>query len=1096
RETASTGNSLRVTSENRTPSLHKGFLVPYQAVGAMANLTYDKGIIQNKDTLKTVLYTLKAGLGSRLRHDPMTTCGADSPHACLPPLPFQITASGMDPSRFCGQQGSLLGSPPGQREFVSSGNSLRLTFRAPASEDRTPGLHKGFLALYQAVGVNHSQPTSQASGDPEAINTPGDNSTEIQSHCQEPYYQAVPAGTLTCTAQVPWKQTQEREEVPRCVPVCGRPVIPIAQNREPADYRPDQTHNFHGDIALLELRHRVPLGPHLLPVCLPDRKALYRPGLAGYVSGFGVENGWLTTELKYSRLPVAPRAACEAWLRAKRRTEVFSGGMFCAGDSTRPQRVCQGDSGGAYVVWDDRARRWVATGIVSWGIGCGEGYGFYTKVLNYVDWIRGVMDGKDDPRVLSRGAQRGAQTGEDTSVSPALGWTSAAGPPVLLDTPGHVPNIKHTAPPEKTNSLIFMTSPLYPKPYPDNFETTTVITVPTGYRVKLIFWQFDLEPSEGCFYDYVKISADKKTLGRFCGQLGSPLGNPPGRKEFMSQGNKMLLTFHTDFSNEENGTVMFYKGFLAYYQAVDLDECASQLNLVEENPQPRCQHLVGRQGLSKGSPGQPESPGDPPPGFALTAECSSELFTEPSGYISSLEYPQPYPPDLRCNYSIRVERGLTLQLKFLEPFEIDDHQQVHCPYDQLQIYANERNIGEFCGKQRPEPIDTSSNSVDLLFFTDESGDSQGWKLHYTSEVIKCPQPKTLDSFTIIQDLQPQYEFRDYFIATCKQGYQLTEGKQALLSFTAVCQDDGTWHRAMPRCKIKDCGQPRSLPNGAFNYTTTTGVNTYQARIQYYCHEPYYKMQTRDGRSMSERGRYTCTAQGIWKNELAGEKMPRCLPGGGALLGDRWILTAAHTLYPKDYEAQGNATVDVFLGHVNVEEITKLANHPVRRVSVHPNYRQEESHNFEGDIALLELENSVTLGPNLLPICLPDNETFYDQGLMGYVSGFGIMEERLSHNLRFVRLPIAKREVCESWLRKKNRKDVFSENMFCSGDPTLKQDACQGDSGGVFAVRDEKNDRWVATGIVSWGIGCSRGYGFYTKLLNYVDWIKKEMGEED
>lgn len=53
--------------------------------------------------------------------------------------------------------------------------------------------------------------------------------------------------------------------------------------------------------------------------------------------------------------------------------------------------------------------------------------------------------------------------------------------------------------------------------------------------------------------------------------------------------------------------------------------------------------------------------------------------------MASLEYPQPYPPDLRCNYSIRVERGLTLHLKFLEPFEIDDHQQVHCPYDQLQV---------------------------------------------------------------------------------------------------------------------------------------------------------------------------------------------------------------------------------------------------------------------------------------------------------------------------------------------------------------------------------------------------------------------------
>nr|XP_012301224.1 complement C1r subcomponent-like [Aotus nancymaae] len=219
-------------------------------------------------------------------------------------------------------------------------------------------------------------------------------------------------------------------------------------------------------------------------------------------------------------------------------------------------------------------------------------------------------------------------------------------------------------------------------------------------------------------------------------------------------------------------------------------------------------------------------------------------------------------------------------------------------------------------------------------------------------------------------------------------------------------------------------------------------------------------------------------------------------GGGALLGDRWILTAAHTLYPKQHNAQSNASLDVFLGHTNVEEIMKLANHPIRRVSIHPDYRQDESHNFEGDIALLELENSVTLGPNLLPICLPDNETYYDLGLMGYVSGFGVMEEKIAHDLKYVRLPIANREACENWLRRKNRMDVFSQNMFCAGDPSLKQDACQGDSGGVFAVRDKNTDRWVATGIVSWGIGCSRGYGFYTKVINYVDWIKKEMEEEE
>lgn len=322
--------------------------------------------------------------------------------------------------------------------------------------------------------MNHSWPISQVSGGSEATHTPGDNSSEIQNHCQEPYYQAVPAETLTCRAQSPGKETLDKEEAPRCVPVCGKPVTPIAQNQEAQssskaklgnfpwqaftiiygrgggallgdrwiltaahtiypkdsiflgkkrnvdvflghtgidemirlgnhpvrrvvvhpDYRQDEPYNFNGDIALLELQHSVPLGPHLLPVCLPDNETLYRSGLMGYVSGFGVQRGWLTTELKYSRLPVAPREACEAWLQERQRTEVFSDNMFCVGDKTRQQSVCQGDSGSVYVVWDDHAHHWVATGIVSWGIGCGKGYGFYTKVLNYVDWIREVMGGK------------------------------------------------------------------------------------------------------------------------------------------------------------------------------------------------------------------------------------------------------------------------------------------------------------------------------------------------------------------------------------------------------------------------------------------------------------------------------------------------------------------------------------------------------------------------------------------------------------------------------------------------------------------------------------------------------------------------------
>ncbi|XP_006891411.1 PREDICTED: complement C1r subcomponent-like protein [Elephantulus edwardii] len=385
-----------------------------------------------------------------------------------------IKAGGTPPVRLCGHQGSQLGSLPGQREFVSSGKRLQLTFRTDVSlEDRTTHLHKGFLALYQAVDVNNSHSISQANGSSKAI--AGYSSSKIQNHCQELYYQVVPTGTLTCTTQETCKDRHNREEAPQCVPVCGRPVTPITQNQEAfgssraqlgsfpwqaftsiygrgggallgdrwvltaahtvypkdivssrknrsvhvflghtsidellklgnhpvrrvvvhPDYRQNESHNFDGDIALLELQHSVSLGPHLLPVCLPDTETLYRSGQLGFVSGFGMEKGWLTSELKYTQLPIAAGEACEAWLREKQRIEVFSDNMFCVGDKTREQTVCQGDSGSVYVVWDDYAHRWAAAGIVSWGIGCGKGYGFYTKVLNYVDWIKRVMEGKD-----------------------------------------------------------------------------------------------------------------------------------------------------------------------------------------------------------------------------------------------------------------------------------------------------------------------------------------------------------------------------------------------------------------------------------------------------------------------------------------------------------------------------------------------------------------------------------------------------------------------------------------------------------------------------------------------------------------------------
>lgn len=49
-------------------------------------------------------------------------------------------------------------------------------------------------------------------------------------------------------------------------------------------------------------------------------------------------------------------------------------------------------------------------------------------------------------------------------------------------------------------------SPNFPEPYPRETQLHWNISVPEGFRIKLYFSHFDLEPSYLCNYDYVKVS--------------------------------------------------------------------------------------------------------------------------------------------------------------------------------------------------------------------------------------------------------------------------------------------------------------------------------------------------------------------------------------------------------------------------------------------------------------------------------------------------------------------------------------------------------------------------------------------------------------
>ncbi|XP_072024562.1 uncharacterized protein [Amphiura filiformis] len=241
-----------------------------------------------------------------------------------------------------------------------------------------------------------------------------------------------------------------------------------------------------------------------------------------------------------------------------------------------------------------------------------------------------------------------------------------------------------------------------------------------------------------------------------------------------------------------------------------------------------------------------------------------------------------------------------------------------------------------------------------------------------------------------------------------------------------------------------------------------------------------------GGRISEHGQSPWMAM-LWSNAL---RKPVC---GGVLLNQRWIVTAGHCFSdPMVLNSSDTDSFEVRLGeHSTTEDDGTEVIVGLKTVIINPNF---DKNNYDSDIALLNLRKPVTYTDYISPLCLPNkiqSQTLVRAGKKGFVTGWGDIVENgdYSRELKRVRLSIVDQQSCVD----AHARYEITDNMFCA--EANGRDACKGDSGGPFAVKD--GSQWYLVGLVSWGIGCARLQvpGVYTRVQRYRQWIDDVIDDE-
>ncbi|XP_029281336.1 inactive serine protease PAMR1-like [Cottoperca gobio] len=222
-----------------------------------------------------------------------------------------------------------------------------------------------------------------------------------------------------------------------------------------------------------------------------------------------------------------------------------------------------------------------------------------------------------------------------------------------------------------------------------------------------------------------------------------------------------------------------------------------------------------------------------------------------------------YPTNARCEWTVQVERGSSIELRFSLLSLESDH---NCRYDYVEVRdgidLNSPVIGRFCGDQLPPPIKSSGNVVHILFTSDGYNNFDGFVLTFQeSSAIKnvmCGLPeKPVNGY-----LLPLYGPKEELVSVnyrCHPSFTLNGSQQR------ICLPNSTWSGTVPKCvkgqtsRVR-CSTPPKLLNGYHRPGPDTAGGA--EAIGFFCKNSYI---------LSGNHKSTCLLNGSWSS-----RPPTCL----------------------------------------------------------------------------------------------------------------------------------------------------------------------------------------------------------------------------